>query len=95
MNYGWVSYKCGKKRYQEYAHRLAFMKKKNLQQLGKNGEVSHLCHNSLCVQESHLVFEPKTVNNNRQRCVKQGKCTGHGKGRRRCMLKLRSVNITN
>ena len=26
MNYGWVSYKCGKKRYQEYGHRLAFMR---------------------------------------------------------------------
>ena len=41
-------------------------------------DVSHLCHNSLCVNPMHLVAEPHFVNNNRITCANNGVCMGHG-----------------
>jgi hypothetical protein len=41
-------------------------------------EVSHLCHNRLCVTPEHLVLEPHLINAERQHCVQQGRCTHHG-----------------
>ena len=32
-------------------------------------DISHLCHNKLCVRGEHLSAEPHAVNNARQKCV--------------------------
>lgn len=34
----------------------------------KPDEVSHLCHNSLCVNSDHLNIEHQKINKNRQKC---------------------------
>lgn len=80
--YGWMSYKVGggggSRRYswkQTYAHRLAYMIK--YPDVILENQVSHLCHNTLCVNDEHLSHEPAAVNNNRQSCVNVGICNGH------------------
>lgn len=40
--------------------------------------VSHLCHTKNCVNISHLSFEPSYINNSRQHCFSEKKCTSHG-----------------
>ena len=51
---------------------------------------SHLCHRPCCCNPQHLVIEPMTINNNRQNCSSQGRCTGHrdkeGTEYARCIL---------
>ena len=42
-------------------------------------EISHICHNSLCVNPEHLSREPHACNNSRLRCKHFGQCHGHGK----------------
>lgn len=41
-------------------------------------DVSHLCHQRLCMTPEHLVLEPKAVNSERTHCVRQGHCSHHG-----------------
>lgn len=43
---------------------------------GTRLDVSHLCHQPLCVNPEHLVLEPHRINILRITCQKQGKCTG-------------------
>jgi hypothetical protein len=46
--------------------------------LDKNGvkvEVSHLCHEPLCLNSNHLVLESHRINLHRIICRKQMKCT--------------------
>jgi hypothetical protein len=50
-------------------------------------DISHICHNTLCINPLHLVFEPHRVNNNRQRCKNKQICFGH-ENRPRCLLNL-------
>lgn len=40
-----------------------------------NGDISHLCHNRLCINIDHLVNESRTTNLKRQVCVHSGICT--------------------
>lgn len=42
-----------------------------------NNHISHLCHNCLCVNPSHLSVEPQLVNNSRMSCRTMGFCLGH------------------
>ena len=42
-------------------------------------EVSHLCHQTLCVKPDHLVLESKALNNERKHCLDQGLCTENHK----------------
>ena len=42
---------------------------------GKRVEVSHLCHQKLCVNPAHLVVERHEVNQARIHCVAQGHCS--------------------
>ena len=43
----------------------------------KSVDISHICHNGLCVEERHLSPEPRTVNNLRRTCRRYGICQGH------------------
>lgn len=38
-------------------------------------EMSHLCHNSLCVNPDHLILELRNTNAERKLCKNQGFCT--------------------
>ena len=70
----------------ERTHRLSFMLSKKLlrHQLprrsasGEPLEVSHLCHNSICIKAEHLVLEPHSINMERMGCRIRQLCTrGH------------------
>lgn len=43
---------------------------------GNKLEISHLCHNSLCLNISHLVLEPHSINMERFHCKVQHLCSG-------------------
>lgn len=59
-----------------YVHRLAYMIQHRAAQLAAV-DVSHLCHNTKCINVAHLVLEPHGFNNSRQTCVSKGECIGH------------------
>jgi len=40
-------------------------------------EVSHLCHEPLCINAEHLSLESHSCNTDRLRCVNRGLCHGH------------------
>ena len=42
-----------------------------------NAQGDHLCHNSLCINASHISLEPHCVNNKRRQCTRKGICQGH------------------
>ena len=62
-------------------HRLALMKTPTNfslnDVLNAQGDASHLCHNSLCINASHISLEPHCVNNKRRQCTRKGICQGH------------------
>lgn len=43
----------------------------------KGDDVSHLCHNTLCVNPAHLTLEPHKMNMERRRCKREQVCCGH------------------
>ena len=40
--------------------------------------ISHICHNSLCINPNHLSREEQLINNQRKKCIEQGVCCCHG-----------------
>jgi hypothetical protein len=56
-----------------YAARLMYMCYHRNFQI--DGDVSHLCHNRICVNIHHLVNEPRSINLNRKECKRDGVCT--------------------
>ena len=59
-------------------HRVSYMVNHNTVSLSTDLDVSHLCHNSLCIKAEHLSLEPHHINNNRQYCKSKQQCLGHG-----------------
>lgn len=59
------------------AHRLSYMIAMRQLDIGDK-DVSHLCHNGLCIRTDHLSAEPHNLNCDRVRCVNRGRCKGHG-----------------
>lgn len=83
----------------ERVARLAYMVKSeedclpSRQQVGPDGsavtvEVSHLCHNRLCINPAHLHLEPKSVNAERRHCVKQNRCIRNHGGHPNCLIRV-------
>lgn len=69
---------------------LVFSRGWHLDDISDDGiEVSHLCHNSLCVNPQHLSYEPHQVNTIRRACVNAGRCTGHFGVYPACLLHLK------
>ena len=66
-------------------HRLSFMMNKNLMYWeiashddnGQPLDVSHRCHNKLCINSAHLVLEARDINNDRNHCMHLNRCTGN------------------
>lgn len=57
------------------AHRLAYMVHYNKTDMPGSIHVSHLCHNSSCIEISHLTAEPAHVNASRKICKNVRYCT--------------------
>lgn len=74
-----------------HVHRLAFTLQHRLQNFPV-GDVSHLCHNSKCVNVDHLVNEDHITNNSRRSCVSCGRCLGHPAPSPPCRLDLKMPN---
>lgn len=62
-----------------YAHKLALLIKLAKTSLEKGLITSHLCHNTLCVNEKHLNAETVKLNNKRKICNNDQWCIGHGR----------------
>lgn len=61
-----------------HVHRVRYMiHMRTLKLTPTEYHVSHLCHNRNCVNVSHLSFEPSHVNNSRQNCFSEKRCTKH------------------
>lgn len=64
-------------------------------------DLSHLCHNSDCVEDSHVIWEPHIINMIRNACILLGYCQGHYIGDVRlpdclpCGLKKTNNNTTD
>ena len=64
-------------------HRLVYMAKQDLMwdEIPTNDggghplDVSHLCHNKVCVNTEHLTLERREVNNDRVHCFHQHRCS--------------------
>ena len=74
-----------------YVHRLSFMIAHGTLDLGED-DVSHLCHNTLCINPEHLVQESHGWNNSRMTCVSVGKCLGHPEPIKPCKVHLKMQN---
>lgn len=89
VKYGAIFVKFGCKSFTTTAHRLSYVVHNRITFDDiKHLDVSHLCHNSLCVNPIHLTLEPHPVNNNRIHCVSLGHCLGHDRYPQ-CLLNLR------
>lgn len=69
-------------------HRISYSINMNVYPLPQDLDVSHLCHNPLCINIDHLSLEPHYINNNRQCCIRANRCLGHGEYSN-CLLNLR------
>ena len=87
INYGVICCKFGSVWKTMYVHRLKFMLENRIPDLDPDDDVSHLCHNSLCMRIDHLSSEPHAVNNNRMACKNRARCSGHGPYRD-CLVNL-------
>lgn len=76
-----------------YVHRLAYMICYRVPCVHIEGyDVSHLCHNSKCINVHHLSLEPHGFNNSRQTCVNVGHCLGHPDPLPPCKIDLKMEN---
>lgn len=76
--YGVISCKISSGWKSFYVHRLAYMIHIRSFDIPAGMDVSHLCHNNKCITVHHLSVEPHYINNNRQNCVSEKSCSGHG-----------------
>lgn len=89
--YGIICCKTGGEWKTFYVHRLSFMFHHSLSMselCELVGEVSHLCHNSLCITPEHLHLEPSYHNRYRAACISRGVCYTHP-GHPECLLHLK------
>lgn len=89
--YGAISYKLFGKWHRTTVHRLAFMLFNERIDIGRQLDVSHLCHNSLCVFKDHLTVEPHCINSSRIKCLNRNVCLGHWPYQE-CQLQLKMDN---
>ena len=66
-------------------HQLGMMCALQSTQFPYGYNVSHLCHNKLCITVGHLSLEPNWANSQRASCLREGTCFGHA-GFKRCIL---------
>lgn len=83
--YGIHEFRFRGKKIKIAAHRLKYFLVNDCKVLHKHDNISHLCHNKLCVKIDHLSKEPQNINNQRQICKNNGNCNLHY-GFPKCLL---------
>lgn len=83
--YGMLEFSLRGKRQKQLVHRLNFYLENNCEKIERHMHISHLCHNKLCLEISHLSLEPAHINNQRKICKNSGECTNHY-GYARCLI---------
>jgi len=82
-HYGVINLKmsCCRRRKTWRVHRLVYFLEHSLDELKESNfdsnDVSHICHNSLCVDITHLTLESRGQNCNRRACKNDGECNEH------------------
>ena len=61
------------------AHRIVYALNFNTSLSNRHFHVSHLCHQKTCLNFAHLSCEPAGINSQRNSCVRENICYGHGK----------------
>ena len=74
-----------------HVHRLAYIISHRLVKF-PDGDVSHLCHNTKCMNVDHMVLEDHITNNSRLSCISCGRCLGHPGPSPPCRLHLKMPN---
>jgi hypothetical protein len=76
--YGKVHFRKDKVEYNIHAHRAMYVAVHKIMPDNLPLDISHICHQSLCVNPAHLVHEDRVVNEARKSCKDSGKtCAGH------------------
>lgn len=73
------------KKIKMFAHRLSYFIHDNFNLMDHKLNVSHVCHNELCVRKDHLSLEPQSINNRRKICKNNAECLLHY-GYPKCLL---------
>ena len=68
-----------------HVHKLRYLVHNRVMSVDVALEVSHLCHEPLCINAEHFSLKPHSCNTDRLRCVIRGLCQGH-KPHQACML---------
>ena len=85
VSYPVMKWTCGTLVCSPKVHQVSyFLEKKGVPDPGIT-DVSHLCHNRLCVNIAHLSLEPRCVNEHRRHCKSIRYCTNHD-GYARCIF---------
>ena len=72
--YGRITRTYNGKKHDLFTHQVVWMASQEPPAIFCPAHVSHLCHNSLCLNSEHLVCEPQAVNNQRIKCHNDGYC---------------------
>ncbi len=73
--YGMIRKSIDNERFRLYAHQVALLHNTNMTAIPDGLQCSHLCHIKLCVNVAHLSLESQSVNNNRNMCRNERKCS--------------------
>lgn len=86
--YGIINVQLGPEWKLKRVSRLSYILDKNITFSDIDGDdISHICHNRLCILPAHLSAEGRDENNYRKACVGAGQCAGHG-DKKDCLLHL-------
>ena len=85
--YGLFRFTYDKERYKVRVHRFLFFIDKRIPHYDKMAQVSHICHNKLCIKMDHLNLEDAATNTERNICSRTPgqRCIGHN-GAPNCIL---------
>ena len=75
------------------AHQLAYMLHVK-SELPPDMHCSHLCYNSLCINNNHLILETPFVNGNWRLCARENICLGHDQSPP-CILFFKQIPFNN
>ena len=75
--YGKVHFMKDGEHFNTSAHRAMFVAANKVMPGDLRLDISHLCHEGLCVNPRHLVHEEHVVNVDRRACTESGVCRGH------------------
>jgi hypothetical protein len=59
-------------------HRIVYALNFNTPLSNRHFHVSHTCHQKTCLNFAHLSYEPAGINSQRNSCVQEHFCHGHG-----------------